>query len=219
MVVMPSTWASASSMISTTSASMDSGAAPSQFTCTVMLGKSTSGRWLMPMRRGGHGAEHDRGGHDHPGQDRPPDADVGEAHGASFLGSGVRLGPGRTLALHLDRGAVAQGLGAADHHDLPGLDAGSHLDRAVGGAHAQGQDALAGDVVLDHEGHEPAFGRPHRGRRQHRRLPRRLPPGSPPRRRRPGRRFSLALPSTSAVITTMREVVSAAWATWVMRAS
>jgi hypothetical protein len=37
-------------MGSTTSFSITSGAAPSQVTCTVMVGKSTSGNWLMPIR-------------------------------------------------------------------------------------------------------------------------------------------------------------------------
>ena len=47
----PSTWVTASSMSSTTSCSITSGAAPSQVTEMLMLGKSTSGIWLMPMRQ------------------------------------------------------------------------------------------------------------------------------------------------------------------------
>jgi hypothetical protein len=46
----PSTWTSASSRISMTSFSMISGAAPSQVTPTEIVGKSTSGNWLMPIR-------------------------------------------------------------------------------------------------------------------------------------------------------------------------
>ena len=46
----PSTWTRASSSGSTTSFSMTSGAAPSQTTETEIVGKSTSGNWLMPMR-------------------------------------------------------------------------------------------------------------------------------------------------------------------------
>ncbi len=46
----PSTWMRASSRVSTTSFSMTSGAAPSQVAETLMVGKSTSGNWLMPIR-------------------------------------------------------------------------------------------------------------------------------------------------------------------------
>ena len=46
----PSTWTSASSNVSTISFSTTSGAAPSQFTETVIVGKSTSGNWLIPIR-------------------------------------------------------------------------------------------------------------------------------------------------------------------------
>ena len=50
MVRMPSIWMSASSSGSTTSFSMTSGAAPSQLAETLIVGKSTSGNWLMPIR-------------------------------------------------------------------------------------------------------------------------------------------------------------------------
>jgi hypothetical protein len=46
----PSTCDSASSSGSAMSFSTTSGAAPSQATLTLMVGKSTSGNWLMPMR-------------------------------------------------------------------------------------------------------------------------------------------------------------------------
>jgi hypothetical protein len=46
----PCTEVTASSMISTTSASMISGAAPSQVTATLTMGKSTSGICETPMR-------------------------------------------------------------------------------------------------------------------------------------------------------------------------
>ncbi len=46
----PSTCTSASSSGCRTSFSTTSGAAPSQLTETLMVGKSTSGIWLMPMR-------------------------------------------------------------------------------------------------------------------------------------------------------------------------
>jgi hypothetical protein len=47
---MPSIWMRASSRGSTTSFSMTSGAAPSHTAETLMVGKSTSGNWLMPIR-------------------------------------------------------------------------------------------------------------------------------------------------------------------------
>ncbi len=46
----PSTWMRASSSVSTISFSMTSGAAPSQDAETLIVGKSTSGNWLMPIR-------------------------------------------------------------------------------------------------------------------------------------------------------------------------
>src|SRR5512136_1945236 len=47
---MPSIWTRVSSSGSTTSFSMTSGAAPSQEAETLIVGKSTSGNWLMPIR-------------------------------------------------------------------------------------------------------------------------------------------------------------------------
>jgi hypothetical protein len=47
----PSTVERASSSGSTTSVSMISGAAPSQLSLTLTIGKSTSGFWLMPSPR------------------------------------------------------------------------------------------------------------------------------------------------------------------------
>ena len=46
----PSTWVIASSRGSTRSLSTASGEAPSQLTEMLIVGKSTSGNWLMPMR-------------------------------------------------------------------------------------------------------------------------------------------------------------------------
>ena len=77
----PSVWTRASSSGSTTSFSMTSGAAPSQTTETEIVGKSTSGNWLMPMRVAGDEAEDDGGRHEHPGQDRLFDADFCQVHG------------------------------------------------------------------------------------------------------------------------------------------
>ncbi len=48
--LIPSTCMTASSSGSTTSCSMTSGAAPSHVTETEIVGESTSGNWLMPMR-------------------------------------------------------------------------------------------------------------------------------------------------------------------------
>ena len=80
IVLRPSTWTRASSRPSTTSFSTTSGAAPGQETLTEMVGKSTSGNWLMPIREAGDEPEDDGRGHHHPGQDGLLDADFGEVH-------------------------------------------------------------------------------------------------------------------------------------------
>src|SRR5687767_4481035 len=172
----PSTWTSASSRISMTSFSITSGAAPSQATFTEMVGKSTSGSWLMPMRLAAT----------RPKTTVPAisiqartglrmQASVSfiwvhpwSFSGLSFLRSGGGRRGGRSRVLDPHGGAVAQRLGAAHHQTLAGLEAGAHLDQPVGGAQPELEDALARQAFLDHEGEEAALGGAHRGLRDDR---------------------------------------------------
>ena len=149
-----------------------------------MVGKSTSGNWLMPIRVPATTPKTIVRGHQHPGQDRLADADFGDVHGGSFLASGPlsarraasSLAPASRPPVFRPAGSAAgrhppggttrtgkpfcRGLGAADDQALAGRQAGKDFDLAVGGPHADGQDALDGQVVLDDEGDEAALARP-----------------------------------------------------------
>ena len=161
MVFTPSTWISASSRISTTSFSMTSGAAPSQVTETEMLGKSTSGNWLMPMREPAT---------------RPKtmvaaiiiQASTGFLTQISvifmfrLLGGAPRSLDGLASRLFWPRqgrrpGAPARRRSGPRRRAPPAVRrpaARKAPPLAVGGAHARCQDALHGLAVLHHEGQE-----------------------------------------------------------------
>ncbi len=158
----PSTWMRASSRVSTTSFSMTSGAAPSQVAETLIVGKSTSGNWLMPIRAPGDEAEDDGGGHEHPGQDGFSDAGFGEVHGTGPYFFSAAAGAAAAAA-DPHRDAVREGLGAADDEGLAALEAGEDLDPAVGRPHPQGQDALDGLIAFDDVGEKAALARADRG--------------------------------------------------------
>ena len=116
------------------------------------------------------GAEEDGRGHEHPGEDRLLDAGFGELHDDSFRSwpppGAARGRPAAAWSSRRradpHRRAVAQRLGAADHEQLPGAEAGAHLDPPVGGAHPEGQDALLRDVGFHHVGEKPVLAGPHR---------------------------------------------------------
>ena len=182
IVRMPSTWISVSSSGSTTSFSMTSGAAPSQVAETLIVGKSTSGNWLMPIRlpattpktmvaamsiqaRTGFLTQ----------------ASVRFMGRSLFLGRrGVgRFADGRGGGRRADphRDAVREGLGAADDEHLAAAETGEDLDAPVGRPHAQGQDALDGLVVFDDVGQKAALARPDGADRDDRGLRRPRRPG------------------------------------------
>src|SRR4029079_17541348 len=152
----PSTWVSASSRTSTTSFSITAGAAPSQSTLTEMVGKSTSGNWLTPMREAAT---------------RPKttvaamsiQAKTGLRMQASV--SDTSAGSGVDAHLH----PVPQGLGPAHHHRLTDLQAGADLDVSGRGAQAQGEHALVRHPVLHHVGEEPLLAGAHGRLGDHRR--------------------------------------------------
>ena len=140
-----------------------------------MVGKSTSGNWLMPMREAATtpktivaaiSIQAKTGFRMQTSvmfmRRAPwPRATVGCRAG--------RLLPAPAAPLTMRRARRPQRLGAADDEHLAGLAAPPHLDPAVGGAHAQGQHALAGLAVLDDEGEEAPLARPDRRLRDDRR--------------------------------------------------
>ena len=81
----PVTWDIESSIGLMMPVSMSSGDAPGHDTLTDTVGLSTSGYWLIADPRDGDDPEEDGAGHDHPGQDGPAQADVGDVHWACLL--------------------------------------------------------------------------------------------------------------------------------------
>src|SRR5688500_18309651 len=134
----PSTCITASSRTSTMSCSMTSGAAPSQATPTLIVGKSTSGNWLIPMRVAA----------------TPPKTTVAimiiqAKTGLRIQTSVIFISACRSLLRELHLGAVPQRFRAADHEHLTRFDSIADFDLTVGGAHAERQDSLTRGVVLD----------------------------------------------------------------------
>ena len=190
MDLTPSTCITASSMGSTTSFSMTSGEAPSHVTEMLMVGKSTSGNWLMPMRCGRHQSEDDGRRHEHPGEDRLLDAGLGDAHRPAppWFPPSVRRRrlarePGLRALGRAHRRTVLQRLRAAHHQLLTRLQALAHLHQAVRRAQPQLQHALARLAVLDHVGQEAALAGAHRRLRHHGRALGRVHAARSPRRR------------------------------------